>query len=153
MTERKRTRKNAKPLIIAAASLVAVLAVGGVGFTLANGEDTPTSGAQTVQTTPAPSESGTPLDPNEDEAATMGGPSEDEAKKGSDDASGIPQDGQPATGGQQTTQANQPKNPDKGSAGTNTHTSKPTTPAADKGDTPADGPAGEFAGQCAKSGC
>lgn len=149
---------NRKTLILAASALVAVLAAGGVGYALANRSDAPA--AQANQTT-------TSATPPENRAATDGDPKNGDVTNGDatngdatngDVTNGDPQSGTPTDGTsqdpRQSTQPTGKPTADTGSAGKNSHTAKPTTPAQDDpADNPADGPAGELAGQCSKSGC
>ncbi|WP_433439726.1 hypothetical protein [Nonomuraea sp. CA-141351] len=151
--------KNTKKIVVIAASvLVAVLAAGGIGYKLAGSPgETPQTGAGR----PAPSQSvGGNEDLGGDDSTTgdattdtpVGNPSTDASDDGStgDTTSDLGSGGDPA--------ADTGTNPSRGAAKTNDGKTPSTTsptkaPQSSEGDNPADGPAGELSGQCAKSGC
>lgn len=168
---RTRKRANKKTVLIAATALVGVLAAGGIGFSLAGADPVqpggPTQQGQSPGTADGPGE-----DLGDDGDATMGDAVTEEpggdtpAESDQDDTASVgdasgdtPRGDTGDTGDDDGTDAR------TGGAGTdskgtsesrNTNVSKPSTaPTEDTGtpDGAADGPAGEVAGQCAKSGC
>jgi hypothetical protein len=156
----KPPKNTKKTIAIAASALVAVLAAGGVGYMLAADPVQP-GGAR-----PAPAQS---TGGNEDlggDDATMGDVTTD-APEG-DPAAGAPDDGSMGDAAPDLGTGDEPTGSDRGTdsatGGKRPATTSPAKPApttsapanpaqpAD-GDNPADGPAGELSGQCAKSGC
>ncbi|RSN12899.1 hypothetical protein DMB42_12035 [Nonomuraea sp. WAC 01424] len=158
---RRAPGRNRKTVLIVASALVGVLAAGGAGYLLAA---KPGQGTQQEQGAgrPSPARSGGDEVFDADEEATMG----DATTDAPDDAStddGLPTDGSDdsAMGDAVTDGGSDPAA--KGSTGSDGGTTqtgtgkKPTTPSKapqqPDADLPADGPAGELSGQCAKSGC
>ncbi|MER6581480.1 hypothetical protein [Nonomuraea sp. NPDC001023] len=158
--------KSRKTAVIAAFALVGVLAAGGAGYLLAA---KPGQSAQQEQGSGRPSPATSVGDEvfEADEDATMGDATTDaptDAPTATDD--GLPADGSDdsAMGDAVTDTGGGPDPADKGSTGsdragdtTRTGTGKkpgtPTMAPQPEGDLPADGPAGELSGQCAKNGC
>ncbi|NRQ34282.1 hypothetical protein HII36_20845 [Nonomuraea sp. NN258] len=159
----RRAPKNQKKIVIIAVSaLVAILAVGGVGFSLAGGSGE--SAQQPGAGRPAPTQSPGEAQELQDDEATMGdattdAPGDDLSTGAEDDSSmgdAVTDGDTPAdTNSRGTSQTGNTGN--TGSTGKNGSTGNkpgtPTTPAEPPAENPADGPAGELSGQCAKSGC
>ncbi|MDF2705365.1 hypothetical protein AB0C18_07485 [Nonomuraea muscovyensis] len=166
---RKRRQAGNRTVLIAASALVGLLAAGGIGFSLAGGDpaqpDRPTQ-SQSPGTAEGPGE-----DLGDDGDATMGdvtteepgdgtraeGGGEDDTASVGDETGGVADDG-----GTDDTSTGAAGSDSKGtSESKNTNVNKgrqPTTapaedPAGTTADGAADGPSGEVAGQCAKSGC
>ncbi|MFI7634406.1 hypothetical protein [Nonomuraea sp. NPDC049400] len=151
----KNTRKTA---VIAASALVAVLVAGGAGYLLAGSQG---GTAQPGAVRPAPSQS---VGGNEDlggddtttgDAATDA-PDDDLSTDAPDDGSMGDAATDVGSGGDPATDTG--TNPSRGTAetgdGKTPATTSPTkAPQPSEADNPADGPAGELSGQCAKSGC
>ncbi|MEU1728050.1 hypothetical protein [Nonomuraea sp. NPDC005692] len=152
--------KSRKTAIIAASALVGVLAAGGAGYLLA-AKPGPSAQQEQGSGRPSPATSAGDEVFEADEEATMG----DATTDAPDD--GLPTDGSDDSAmGDAVTDTGGGSDPaDKGSTGsdgtggtTQTGTGKkPGTPSTKapqpEGDNPADGPAGELTGQCAKNGC
>ncbi|MFI7462557.1 hypothetical protein [Nonomuraea sp. NPDC049646] len=149
--------KSRKTAVIAALALVGVLAAGGAGYLLAA---KPGQSVQQEQGSGRPSPGTSAGDEvfEADEDATMG-----------DATTDAPDDGLPADGSDDSAMGDAVTDPgggsdpaDKGSTGSDGTAQKgtggkPGTPSTKApqpaGDDPADGPAGQLSGQCAKSGC
>jgi hypothetical protein len=152
-------KSNKKTLIIAASALVAVLAAGGAGYLLAGNPTgtTPQGGGRPATSQSAGADEQLQRnDPTTGDAAPdKGGLSTDAPDDGSmGDAVTDPGDGsgEPADTGSTGTDSS-PGTPQTNN-GKKPATTSPTKPAqSSTGDVPANGPAGEVIGQCAKSGC
>ncbi|MEV0591022.1 hypothetical protein [Nonomuraea cavernae] len=155
-----RSPRKRKTLVLAASALVAALAAGGVGYTLAG--NTPAQVGQSVQPAPAQSTGQAPEEGQDTDDGATGDATTDVPQDGT--ASDAATDTGADTGGRPDAgPADEPA--DRGSAGTDAKrstnvgtgkkpTSSPSAPVEEEpADNPADGPAGLVGGECAKSGC
>ncbi|MFF4617305.1 hypothetical protein [Nonomuraea jabiensis] len=157
----KPQKSTKKTIAIAASALVAVLAAGGVGYMLAAN---PAGTVQPGGARPAPAQSTAGNEDLGGDDATMGDVTTDAPE--SDTAADAPDDGSMGDAAPDLGTGDEPTGSDRGTdsatGGKRPATTSPAEPAPtaatkpaqpSDGDNPADGPAGELSGQCAKSGC